>query len=123
MRKTTISAAEKASVIAACERLTGEFMKPRFLPVIQPTEFNYPVDILGKWRGACYRFIVRYRSGFPDNPGEEFDVPFARLDWIGRGRRLGRTWAGLGPGAKLARRRPTLYIRVTARFRATPGVA
>ena len=33
-----------------------------------------------------YRFIQRYRSGFPDNLGEEFDAPFARLDWIGHGR-------------------------------------
>ena len=61
-------------------------MKPRFLSEIQPTQFNYPVDILGKWRGARYRFIQRYRSGFADNLGEEFDAPFARLDWIGRNR-------------------------------------
>ena len=80
------SEAEKARVTAACERLIAEFMKPRFLPEIRPTQFNYPVDILGKWRGAQYRFIQRYRSGFPDNLGEEFDAPFARLDWISRDR-------------------------------------
>ena len=80
------SEAEKARVTAACEQLIAEFMKPRFLPEIQPTQFNYPVDILGKWRGAQYRFIQRYRSGFPDNLGEEFDAPFARLDWIARDR-------------------------------------
>ena len=79
------SEAEKANVTAACEQLIGEFLKPRFLPVIRPTEFNYPVDILGKWHGTKYRFIQRYRSGFPDNLGEEFDAPFARLDWISRG--------------------------------------
>jgi len=71
----TFSEAEKVSVTAACERLIGEFLRPRFLPVIRPTEFNYPVDILGKWRGANYRFIQRYRSGFSDNLGEEFDAP------------------------------------------------
>ena len=80
------SEAEKARVTAACEQLIAEFMKPRFLPEIQPTQFNYPVDILGKWRGAQYRFSQRYRSGFPDNLGEEFDAPFARLDWIARDR-------------------------------------
>ena len=37
---------------------------------------------LGKWHGAKYRFIQRYRSGFPENLGEEFDAPFARLEWI-----------------------------------------
>jgi hypothetical protein len=74
----------KAAVTAACERLIDEFLKPRFLPVIRPTEFNYPVDIRGKWHGTKYRFIQRYRSGFPENLGEEFDAPFARLDWISR---------------------------------------
>lgn len=76
------SEAERARVTAACERFIDEFLKPRFLPSIRQTEFNYPIDILGKWRGAQYRFIQRYRSGFPDNLGEEFDAPFARLDWI-----------------------------------------
>ena len=80
------SEAEKISVTAACEHLITDFMRPRFLSEIRPTPFNYPVDILGKWRGAQYRFIQRYRSGFPDNLGEEFDAPFARLDWIGRNR-------------------------------------
>lgn len=84
MPKAAISEAEKASVTAACERLIHEYLRPRFLPVIRPTELNYPIDILGKWRGATYRFIVRYRSGFEENLGEEFDAPFARLDWISR---------------------------------------
>jgi hypothetical protein len=61
------SAAEKASVTAACEQLIGEFLKPRFLPAIRPTQFNYPVDIVGKWHGANYRFIQRYRSGFQES--------------------------------------------------------
>ena len=76
------SEAERVRVTAACERFIDEFLKPRFLPSIRPTEFNYPVNILGKWHGAKYRFIQHYRSGFPENLGEEFDAPFARLDWI-----------------------------------------
>ncbi|HEX4303452.1 MAG TPA: hypothetical protein VHZ78_11725, partial [Rhizomicrobium sp.] len=92
---------EKASVTAACEQLIEAFLKPRFLPAIEPTEFNYPVDILGKWHGAKYRFIQRYRSGFADNLGEEFDAPFARLDWISRDRfdirsRRGGGWNWVG---------------------------
>src|SRR6202008_555823 len=61
-------------------RLIEETLKPRFLPAVRPTEFNYPVDIFGKWRGSKYSFVVRYRSGFPDNLGEEFDAPFTRFD-------------------------------------------
>ena len=81
-----MSEAEKASVTEVCERLIVEFLKPRFLPEIRTSQFNYPIDIIGKWLGANYRFIKRYRSGFPENLGEEFDAPFARLDWISRDR-------------------------------------
>src|SRR6266568_941421 len=80
------SEAEKVAVTEQCERLIDEFLKPQFLPLIRPTEFNYPVDIRGKWLVTKFRFIQRYRSGFPDNLGEEFDAPFARLDWISRNR-------------------------------------
>ena len=83
---TAFSEAEKADVTTACERLIEDFLKPRFLPAIRPTTFNYPVDILGKWHGTKYRLIQRYRSGFPENLDQEFDAPFARLDWISRNR-------------------------------------
>src|SRR5689334_9798810 len=55
--KNGISEAEKAVVTVACQRFIDEVLKPRFLPVIQPTEFNYPIDIYGKWHGARFRFI------------------------------------------------------------------
>jgi hypothetical protein len=76
----TLSAEDKAAIGATCERFIAEVLKPRFLPEIRPTQFNYPVDILGKWRGSNYSFITRYRSGFPENRGEEFNEPFTRLD-------------------------------------------
>jgi hypothetical protein len=77
-----LDAEDKATVAARCERFIAEVLKPRFLPEIRPTQFNYPVDIVGKWRGSKYSFITRYRSGFPDNRGEEFDAPFTRLDHV-----------------------------------------
>ena len=77
---------EKSHITATCQHLIDQVLKPRFLPTIRPTQFNYPVDIQGKWHGARYRFIQRYRSGYPENLGEEFDAPFARLDWVGRDR-------------------------------------
>jgi len=71
---------QKAEIAAICDRFIAESLKPRFLPQIRPTEFNYPVDITGKWRGHRYSFIVRYRSGFPETRDQEFDAPFVRLD-------------------------------------------
>lgn len=73
---------EKAAIAAICERFIAETLKPRLLPGIRPTEFNYPVDLFGRWRGAKYSFVTRYRSGFADNPGEEFDMAFTRLDHL-----------------------------------------
>ena len=72
---------DKAVIAATCERYIAETLKPRFLPTVTPTQFNYPIDIFGKWRGSKYSFITRYRSGFPENRGEEFDSAFTRLDY------------------------------------------
>ncbi|QIG51706.1 hypothetical protein G5V57_30730 [Nordella sp. HKS 07] len=83
--EVTLSAEEKATVAAACEYIITELFKPRYLREIRPTEFNYPVDIFGRWRGDKYSFITRYRSGFPHNTGEEFDAAFTRLDYAGGG--------------------------------------
>ena len=82
VRVRALTTGEKSSIAAACERFIGETLKPRFLPEIRPTRFNYPIDIFGKWRGTKYSFITRYRSGFPDNLGEEFDSAFTRLDHV-----------------------------------------
>jgi len=82
VRVKALSAAEKSAIAAVCERFIADILKPRCLPQIRVTEFNYAVDILGKWRGSKYSFITRYRSGFPDNLGEEFDHAFARLDYL-----------------------------------------
>ncbi|MGP0090199.1 MAG: hypothetical protein ACLPKB_09615 [Xanthobacteraceae bacterium] len=82
VRVKVLTPGEKAAVAAACERFIAEKLKPRFLPKIRRSKFNYAVDIFGKWRGNKYSFITRYRSGFPDNLGEEFDSAFTRLDHV-----------------------------------------
>lgn len=86
-----LSKDDKAEIAAVCERFIADVLKPRFLPEIRPTDFNYPVDITGKWRGDRYSFIQRYRSGFADTAGEEFDSAFARLDHVS-GERFDLMW-------------------------------
>jgi hypothetical protein len=75
---------EKETITAACERFLAEVLRPRFLPEIRPTSFNYPVAIIGKWRGNKYRFVQRFRSDSPDAIEPEFEAPFARLEYVGR---------------------------------------
>src|SRR6266436_4388497 len=62
-----IDAVEKRAIIAACEAFIRDVLKPRFLPEIRPTEWNYVIDIRGSWAGKRYRFIQRYRSGWEHN--------------------------------------------------------
>jgi hypothetical protein len=80
------SEAEKAAISAACETFIADVLRPRFLPEIRPTQFNYPVAIHGKWLGAKYRFLTRYRSDDPRSYKPEFDAPFARMDYVGKDR-------------------------------------
>jgi hypothetical protein len=72
------------AIIAACEKFIAEVLRPRFLPEIRPTAFNYPVAIDGKWHGNKYRFITRYRSDDPRSYEPEFEAPFARLEYVSR---------------------------------------
>ncbi len=80
---TWASEAERQRIVAACEALIRDVLKPRFLPQVVPTKFNYPIEIHGAYAGGRYRFVQRYRSGMEHNLGEEFDAPFARIDRIG----------------------------------------
>jgi hypothetical protein len=82
VRVKRLSAEQKATIAATCEDFIARRLRPRFLPEIRPTRLNYPVAIIGKWRSNSYSFITRYRSGFPDNEGEEFDSAFTRLDHL-----------------------------------------
>ena len=82
VRVKRLDAAEKAAIAARCDRFIAEILKPRFLPAIRPTTFNYPIDMFGRWRGDKYSFVTRYRSGFAENAGEEFDSAFTRLDHL-----------------------------------------
>jgi hypothetical protein len=71
---------DQRAIITACETFIRDVLKPKFLPEIRPTEWNYLIDIHGAWAAGRYRFMRRYRSGHADNPGWEFDRAFARLD-------------------------------------------
>jgi hypothetical protein len=74
---------ERPLIEVACRRFIDEVLKPRFLRAIRPTRFNYPVDIRGRWHGANFRFLQRYRVRPPNPDEEEFDAPFARLEYQG----------------------------------------
>ncbi len=82
-RPKTPTDAEKQQIIEACDTFITTILKPRFLPAITPTQWNYKIDIHGAWRGGRYRFMQRYKSSWEDNRGAAFDAPFARIDYMG----------------------------------------
>ena len=84
-RHVGLSDLEKAAITVACQRFIDEVLKPRFLPTIRPTQFNYPIDILGKWHGNRYRFVQRYRSDQRQALAEEFDAPLSSVKNVFRG--------------------------------------
>jgi hypothetical protein len=55
------------------------------IPSRDPRHY-YPADIRGGFHGRNYRFMQRYRSGFDDNLGSEFDAAFCRLEYLRRDR-------------------------------------
>ena len=78
---------EKHAISESCRAFIEQVLKPRFLPEIRPTEeFNYPIDIFGKWHGGKFRFIQRFRSDDEDALEPEFDSPFARIEYVSRDR-------------------------------------
>ena len=82
VRVKALTHEEKRDIAVVCDKLIAGVLKPRYLPAIQVTAFNYPIDIFGKWHGNKYSFITRFRSGFAENTGEEFNAGFARLDHL-----------------------------------------
>jgi hypothetical protein len=77
---------EKLAIGETCEKIVSDIFIPHCLPTVTPSDFNYPIKISGGWYGQSYRFATRYRSGFPENLGEEFDAPFSRIEFVARDR-------------------------------------
>ena len=92
VRVKALGPKEKSAIATTCERFITEILKPRFLPEVRPTSFNYPVDIFGKWRGSRYSFIMRYRSALPTMLMKH-SMPHSRalIMWKNVSRKLGST--------------------------------
>ena len=80
------SDSDKTAITVVYDEFIADVLVPRFLPEIQPTEFNYPIAIYGKWHGNKFRFIQRFRSDRDDVFESEFEAPFVRLEFVGRDR-------------------------------------
>ena len=102
-------AGEKSVITATCEKFIVDVLKPRFLPKIRPTKFNYPIAIYGKWHGNKYRFITRYRNAqAPVPPEKELAAAALRKQLDGGAHLLRHPWARMA-WAK-GKRGATLFV-------------
>src|SRR5665213_646450 len=94
-----LTAGEKAGIAAACDRFIAEKLKPRFLPEIRRTQFNYPVDIFGAETNSASSYVIG--RAFPTTKARN-SMPLSRVStwWRKMRRRSGSTSCGIGtPGS------------------------
>ena len=77
---------EMLEITAACEHFIATVLVPRFLPRVEPTDYNYPVALKGAWHSGRYRFLTEYKCGGTNRTAEGFETPYVRLDYIARDR-------------------------------------
>lgn len=79
-----VPASAKAEVQQKADRFVETVLKPRHIkPPPEDNRFNYIVDIYTKWYRHYFYFCATYRSSDPDAPSPDFEVKFARLEYVG----------------------------------------
>ncbi len=89
-RKTTSSQlpeALKIEVTTKANELIQMVLKPRYIqPPPENPQFNYIVDIYGKWYQRAFYFCAEYCVPGPNAIVPNFEAKFARMQYAGKGR-------------------------------------
>ena len=76
-----MSNTEKVVITAKCQRFIDEVLKPRFLPAIRPTQFNYPT--------------ISSANGMGTDIGSSSDIdPGSRKPWAKNSTARSFAWIG-----------------------------
>ncbi len=79
-----VSDALKRKVEMEANALIDTVLKPQHIqPPPEDPQFNYLVDLYGKWRGSYFYFCSQYACPGPNAISPFFDDKFARLEYIG----------------------------------------
>jgi len=77
----------KHSVEQAASELIENVLKPDHIkPPPRSNQFNYLVDIYGKWRGSYFYFCATYNSPGPYAISPSFETKFTRMEYRGDNR-------------------------------------
>ena len=79
--------AVKAKVSAEANNLIETVLKPQYIqPPPDNPQFNYIVDVYGKWYQRYFYFCATYRVPDPDARVASFEVKCARIAYAGNNR-------------------------------------
>jgi hypothetical protein len=106
--KTGVPDAVKTTVTAKANELIETVLKPKHLkPPPDNPQFNYIVDIYGKWYRHYFYFCAKYNVPGPNALFPSFEAKFARMEYAGSNRfhlsfmRYTGEWVGLYAGLSL----------------------
>src|SRR6266700_4989649 len=87
-RKTStapLPEALKMEVTTKANDLIERVLKPKYIqPPPENPQFNYIVDIYGRWYHKSFYFIALYRVANPDAVESSFEAKFARMQYAGQ---------------------------------------
>ena len=84
--KAPIPEKTKADIDSKATELV-ERLKPKYIkPPPKKPRFNYIIDVWTKWLGSTLYFGTTYACPFPNAISPSFELTFARMEHIGRGR-------------------------------------
>src|SRR2546428_10231332 len=82
--RPTVPATLKMEVTAKANELIETVLKPQHIkPPPDNPQFNYIVDIYGKWYHSYFYFCAKYCVSGPDALVPDFEAKFARLQYAG----------------------------------------
>jgi hypothetical protein len=82
----TVPESFKREVEAKAKALVESVLKPQHVkPPPEDPQFNYIEDIYTKWYRSYFYFCAQYRSAGPYALGGQFEIKFARMEYVGDG--------------------------------------
>ncbi len=85
--KPKVSPTEKTAVQARANQVVETILKPKHIkPMPEDYQFNYLVDIYTKWYQHYFYFCAKYHAHGPNAISPEFEVKFARLEYVANDR-------------------------------------
>lgn len=82
-----VPATLKAEVTTKANELIETVLKPKYIqPPPENPQFNYIVDIYGKWFRSAFYFCATYSVPGPDAIAPSFEAKFARMQYAGNQR-------------------------------------